>query len=677
VNSEELEQSLRTEFETNLKDVLAEMKLQVSDFQEKVESEFERHQTQLKELSQSLAESIGKEREIEESFKDSISEHLKLARDDSATITAAAFEEAEKLKEDEAEESVNFSDIRDAINEITGKDSQSEILKSLVHHASQYVPRGAFFIVKNEHLVGWRLFGTEEHPNPEAVRDVYFPISGNTSLSESIESLATVTSSYGTHEGDSEYLDKLGFGEPDNMYAIPLVVRGRGVAALYADNGLGGDSANIEALETLMRVAGLTVEVLAATPAKADETSLPESTEEEVGVTGSERSFADNEYSPVSSAETSEESQDNISNGAQFEPAETDAQYEYEDSSWKQPATASSEEFSPEASYDEGVSTETSFESEESVAVADEPSWEETEQTTTEEFTPEATTKEVVEEYASENIAEAAPEVSFETEVEEEIDRDASFDTEESIAVTEEDSFSQSVEAPTEEFVPPVGFDDFAKGDEVESEVEAEANISSEPAEAVEFVETEDVETPEIIDDQESAEVESPEVDEVLSFDREEEQEVDKQEVEQPEAVFADLNEETVTTSEPSAPETEKVEEPVAPTPARSRFGDRNVDLPIEVEEDERRYHNDARRFARLLVSEIKLYNEQKVKEGRESSDLYERLREAIDRSREMYDKRVQTPVASKFDYFNYELVNTLAEGEETRLGGSYPGATI
>jgi len=77
------------------------------------------------------------------------------------------------------------------------------------------------------------------------------------------------------------------------------------------------------------------------------------------------------------------------------------------------------------------------------------------------------------------------------------------------------------------------------------------------------------------------------------------------------------------------------------------------------------------------LVSEIKLYNEKKVQEGREANDLYERLREAIDRSREMYDKRVQPPVASKFDYFHYELVNSLAEGDIGRLGGSYPGATV
>jgi hypothetical protein len=79
--------------------------------------------------------------------------------------------------------------------------------------------------------------------------------------------------------------------------------------------------------------------------------------------------------------------------------------------------------------------------------------------------------------------------------------------------------------------------------------------------------------------------------------------------------------------------------------------------------EDEKA-HNDARRFARLLVSEIKLYNEQKVAEGRRGGDLYDRLKEDIDRSRQMYEKRVTPNVAARFDYFYDELVSTLAEGD-------------
>ena len=114
-----------------------------------------------------------------------------------------------------------------------------------------------------------------------------------------------------------------------------------------------------------------------------------------------------------------------------------------------------------------------------------------------------------------------------------------------------------------------------------------------------------------------------------------------------------------------------------APLGTARRYGSAgDADLPIDVSDEEKRLHNDARRFARLLVSEIKLYNEQKVKEGRSQGNIYERLREDIDRSRQMYDKRVAPPVAARYDYFHQELVNTLAEGDQTKLGDNYPGAT-
>jgi hypothetical protein len=113
-----------------------------------------------------------------------------------------------------------------------------------------------------------------------------------------------------------------------------------------------------------------------------------------------------------------------------------------------------------------------------------------------------------------------------------------------------------------------------------------------------------------------------------------------------------------------------------APLGTARRYGSTDAELPVDVSDEERRLHNDARRFARLLVSEIKLYNEQKVKEGRSQGNIYERLREDIDRSRQMYDKRVAPPVAARYDYFHQELVNTLAEGDPSKLGDSYPGAT-
>jgi hypothetical protein len=98
--------------------------------------------------------------------------------------------------------------------------------------------------------------------------------------------------------------------------------------------------------------------------------------------------------------------------------------------------------------------------------------------------------------------------------------------------------------------------------------------------------------------------------------------------------------------------------------------------MPAAMSEEEKQ-HNDARRFARLLVSEIKLYNEQKVVEGRMNQDLYDRLKEDIDRSRQMYEKRVAPSVATRFDYFYDELVNVLAEGDPNKLGSDYPGPSV
>jgi hypothetical protein len=94
----------------------------------------------------------------------------------------------------------------------------------------------------------------------------------------------------------------------------------------------------------------------------------------------------------------------------------------------------------------------------------------------------------------------------------------------------------------------------------------------------------------------------------------------------------------------------------------------------VSGSETEQRAHNDARRFARLLVSEIKLYNAAKVNDGRRNYDLYDRLKDEIDRNRKVYDKRVAPTVAARIDYFYEELVQTLAEGDPAKLGKDCPG---
>jgi hypothetical protein len=83
--------------------------------------------------------------------------------------------------------------------------------------------------------------------------------------------------------------------------------------------------------------------------------------------------------------------------------------------------------------------------------------------------------------------------------------------------------------------------------------------------------------------------------------------------------------------------------------------------------------HKKARRFAKLLVEEIKLYNQPKVVEGKHNRDLYDRLREDIEKSRATYQKRYgETQVASA-DYFNQELIRILADNDISLMGAGFP----
>jgi len=76
-----------------------------------------------------------------------------------------------------------------------------------------------------------------------------------------------------------------------------------------------------------------------------------------------------------------------------------------------------------------------------------------------------------------------------------------------------------------------------------------------------------------------------------------------------------------------------------------------------------------ARRYARLLVSEIKLYHEAAVATGQRERDVATRLSAEIARARGLYEQRVPPSLRTRTDYFNEEVVRTLAAGDPTLLG--------
>ena len=466
--SGQLEESLRHEIESYIEGRLGGIKQEIAALQSQLNEALNRLMDRQAEVT------------LDGGVAASIVDHLRAAHE--AGIELAASESSR------AKASSDMAIVKAAISEIDEQETQANILKILINRAATFAPRVAFFVIKGDQCIGWRARGFQGTVGDNAIHQLSFSLAADTAVGNAARSRASWSGGPGSHSEDHVILNRLGDEPPARIVALPLVVRKKTAAVLYADSAdLDSEAINLEALETLVRVSGMAVELLASRTAPVMQSA------------------------PV----------------AEAEPAAA-----------PQAPEAPTPVYTPTAEYDE--------------------------------ITP------VVEESAP------APPVA-EIEAQPEPPQPAEFGE---VEVAE---------------VSPVS---------IEPPVETAAEITAEPP---------------------------------------------------AEIVATPLPVETVT----------------APAAPRRRYGS-DQELPVEVASDEeRRLHNDARRFARLLVSEIKLYNEQKVSEGRSQGDLYGRLREYIDRSREMYDKRVRPEVAGRYDYFHHEIVSTLAEGDEAKLGSAYPGSAV
>ena len=80
----------------------------------------------------------------------------------------------------------------------------------------------------------------------------------------------------------------------------------------------------------------------------------------------------------------------------------------------------------------------------------------------------------------------------------------------------------------------------------------------------------------------------------------------------------------------------------------------------------------DAKRFARLLATEIKLYNDYKVERGIQNNSLSESLADEIAEARKKYNSRCSQPQFEK--YFDEALVDVLANGDRSKMGNLEKG---
>ena len=107
----------------------------------------------------------------------------------------------------------------------------------------------------------------------------------------------------------------------------------------------------------------------------------------------------------------------------------------------------------------------------------------------------------------------------------------------------------------------------------------------------------------------------------------------------------------------------------VSPVASSDRSGNGGLHAVGRANEETEEGSESARRYARLLVSEIKLYHEAAVVAGQRERDLATRLGAEIERARVLYEQRVAAHLRQSADYFHAELVRTLANGDASLLG--------
>src|SRR5437764_8455467 len=238
--SEELEHSLQQAIETYLNDRLRTIDEQLS-----------RLQTEVSETLARLRESSTAQSLDGSTVSAAIFAHLQTARGQrlsGATAVSSGPPDAANIKR--------------AIQEISSQQSQTDVLKSLLSGAVEFADRVALFVIKNDQAIGWRICKAGDRSNLEMIGGVSLPLNAETIVTRAARARVPLSGPARADSADAMLMDQLG-GSPVVVAAVPLIVRGKVVAVLYADSASAEANAmNSDALEVLAGVASMAVNLV-------------------------------------------------------------------------------------------------------------------------------------------------------------------------------------------------------------------------------------------------------------------------------------------------------------------------------------------------------------------------------------------------------------------------------
>jgi hypothetical protein len=203
--------------------------------------------------------------EIEEKIQAAIDaafgEKIELARQELTTQLksecSAQLDAAVALARDEA---ARFSarhvaqTLAESGRRIRSKESVTDIAIELVETAKQFCTRCALFIQKGNGLLGFRAQGFSDSQIGTALQQLEVPLSKGSALSQAVATRERVEVGGGEREISPEIAGLFGLNGDSRIVLIPVILRDRVLALLYADGGDQNVEVQTAALEVLTTV---------------------------------------------------------------------------------------------------------------------------------------------------------------------------------------------------------------------------------------------------------------------------------------------------------------------------------------------------------------------------------------------------------------------------------------
>src|ERR1700742_1451502 len=153
--------------------------------------------------------------------------------------------------------------LRDSVVELNEQHTQAEVLNALVARAANFAPRVVLFVVKGNNALAWAARGLDENVGNASVRGLTVSLQSDSVLRDALNAQQTF---YGSPDQQAEnqlIFGKLGNLRPQRVLAVPLKVRSKAAAIIYADSAERGEAAiNVEAIELIVSTAGMVVELV-------------------------------------------------------------------------------------------------------------------------------------------------------------------------------------------------------------------------------------------------------------------------------------------------------------------------------------------------------------------------------------------------------------------------------